>query len=1004
MKLSVPGRLTRRFNLILVAPLLAILLAGCAVPERPIGQVDNAAAAVGQLYVGSEMARIKAAIPLEPRPSGSPQAIAEAYMQRFQPGPTPRIFQNTLVYDRQGRLMADLFDEGRRTWAPLDRIAPFLLKAIIATEDGSFYRNSGVDERRLVGVVAQGLLAGDLASGASTITMQLVRNLLLPPDARFDRSIDRKVSELLLARELTKLFTKDELLEMYLNLAYFGHLAYGPEAAAQTYFGKPASDLTLAEASLLAGLVQRPATLDPFINPGGAKARQQTVLSLMVRRSYITQAEADAAYAEPLQLAEDPNLRTVLAPHFLQYLNDYLAQPARNLNLLRAGLRIRTTLDLDLQDFAQGIVRAQVDKLRAGFNLNNASLVALKVGTAEVVAMVGSADFDSAAIGGQVNVTLRKRQPGSAIKPVVYAAALDTDAVSPASVLWDVRVEYPIGDDRTYVPQNYDERFRGPVTVRTALANSLNIPTLKLFDALEPEQFLATANRMGVAFTAEGLQNAGLSASLGALEVSPLELTTAYHTLANGGRFVEPTPVLSVTDGLGRPLTLPVTLAPQQAVSPDTAFLVTDILSDNAARASVFGEASRLRLSRPAAAKTGTTTDFRDNWTVGYTRYLAAGVWSGNNDGQPMRGVDGITGAGPIWNQFMEGVIADPALRAVIGAPEDEAAWAFEPTPGVSQVAAACPGPLYCRSGGEYFSYDWLLETAALGGPYAGSFAAGVMAGVDVELADGSHIMPGVCVQSYTAGGDPTAQVALALPLGVGRLAMRTTVPTFAAAGNVDANDSEVDAPTQPTLPIAARGLPLVNTRSAPAVTTAPLTLGRSDPTVYRERSERLADQQAEARNWALNNGRWLALGPCSEMEALTAAMYPNRRSVALVTPPPPPPVVITDTVAAETAETASPGSVGAFVSPAAGATVAGVIPIVGIADHPAFVKWQLDLMIFGGQETFLAVGDWRAPQPTQLYTWDTALYPNGDHLLRLRVVRSDYNYDEYFAPVTIGN
>jgi penicillin-binding protein 1C len=996
MQFTMPGRLTRRFNLILAAPLLlAIFLAGCAVPERPIGQADNVAAAVGQLYVGSEMARIKAEFPLAPRPTGSPQAIAEAYLQRFQPGPTPRVFQNTLVYDRQGRLMADLFDEGRRTWAPLDRIAPFLLKAIVATEDGSFYRNSGVDERRLVGVVAQGLLAGDLASGASTITMQLVRNLLLPPDARFDRSIERKAAELLLARELTKLFTKDELLEMYLNLAYFGHLAYGPEAAAQTYFGKPASDLTLAEASLLAGLVQRPATLDPFINPGGAKARQQTVLSLMVRRSYITQAEADAAYAEPLQLAEDPNLRTALAPHFLQYLNEYLAQPARNLNLLRAGLRIRTTLDLDLQAFAQGIVREQVDKLRAGFNLNNASLVALKVGTAEVVAMVGSADFDNPAIGGQVNVTLRKRQPGSAIKPVVYAAALDTDEVSPASVLWDVRVEYPIGDDRTYVPQNYDERFRGPVTVRTALANSLNIPTLKLFDALEPERFLATANRMGVAFNTEGLQRAGLSASLGALEVSPLELTTAYHTLANGGRFVEPTPVLSVTDGLGRPLTLPVTLAPQQAISPDTAFLVTDILSDNAARASVFGEASRLRLSRPAAAKTGTTTDFRDNWTVGYTRYLAAGVWSGNNDGQPMRGVDGITGAGPIWNQFMEGVIADPALRASIGAPEDEAAWAFEATPGVSQVAAACPGPLYCRSGGEYFSYDWLLETATLGGPYAGSFAAGVMAGVDVELADGSHVMPGVCVQSYTASGDPTAQVALALPLGVGRLAMRTTAPTFDGTA-----DAEVSTAPLTTLPIAARGLPLVNT-AAPRVTTAPVAPAVVDPTIYRERSERLADQQAEARTWALNNGQWLALGPCSEMEALTAAMYPGRRSVALVMPPPPPPVVITDTVAAETA---SPGSVGAFVSPAAGATVAGVIPIVGIADHPAFVKWQLDLMIFGGQETFLAVGDWRAPQPTQLFTWDTALYPNGDHLLRLRVVRSDYNYDEYFAPVTISN
>lgn len=974
--------------------LLALFLAGCGVPERPIGKVDNALAAAGQLYVGSEMARIAAEFPLEPRPSGSPQAIAEAYLQRFQPGPAPRVFQNTLVYDRQGRLLADLFDEGRRTWAPLDRISPLLLAAIVATEDGSFYRNSGVDERRLAGVVAQGLLEGDLASGASTITMQLVRNLFLPPDARFDRSIERKATELLLARALTEAFTKDDILEMYLNLAYFGHLAYGPEAAALTYFGKSASELSLAEASLLAGLVQRPATLDPFINPEGAKARQRIVLSLMVRRSYITQAEADAAYAEPLRLGEDPNLRQVQAPHFLQYLNTYLAQPGRNINLLRAGLRIRTTLDLDLQAFAQRIVSEQVERLRAGFNLNNSSLVALKVGSAEVVAMVGSADFDNEAIGGQVNVTLRKRQPGSAIKPVVYAAALDTDAVSPASLLWDVRVEYPIDGDRTYVPQNYDEKLRGPVSVRMALANSLNVPTIKLFDALDPEQFLATANRLGVEFTAAGLQRAGLSAGLGALEVSPLELTTAYHTLANSGRFVEPSPVLSMTDGLGRPLALPAVRPPQQAVSPDTAFMITDILSDNAARASIFGEASRLRLSRPAAAKTGTTNDFRDNWTVGYTRYLVAGVWSGNNDGQPMRGVDGITGAGPIWNQFMEGVIADPALRAIIGAPDEEDAWAFEPTPGVSQVIANCPAPLYCRSGGEYFSYDWLLETAVLGGPYADSFASGVMAGVDVELADGSRVMPGVCVQSYAGTGDPAAQTALALPLGVGRLAMRTTVPAFE-----DAGDSAVGVLAQPTLPLTARQLPLVSTATAAA--TAPVAPAVVDTTIYRERSERLFEQQEEALDWARANGQWLALGPCAEMEALTLAMYPDRRSVTLVMPPPPPPAVAT--VAAEPAA-APAGSLGAIVEPAPGTVVSGVVPVVAIADHPAFVKWQLDLMIYGAQETFLAVGDWKAPQASQIFTWDTALYPNGDHLLRLRVVRSDYNYDEYFAPVTIGN
>jgi hypothetical protein len=370
-----------------------------------------------------------------------------------------------------------------------------------------------------------------------------------------------------------------------------------------------------------------------------------------------------------------------------------------------------------------------------------------------------------------------------------------------------------------------------------------------------------------------------------------------------------------------------------------------------------------------------------------------------------MRGVDGITGAGPIWNQFMEGVIADPNLLAVIGAPAEEAAWAFEPTPGVSQVETDCPSPLYCRSGGEYFSYDWLQEMNELGGPYGDSFARGVMAGVDVELGDGSHVMPGLCVQSYAAGDEWAAQVELAMPLGVGRLAMRTVAPTFGDEAATDgeaasAVDSEVGKELPPTLPITTRRLPLVSTRP---VQSAPIMLDVTDPTIYRERSERLIKQQEEARNWSFYNGRWLALGPCSEMEALTLAMYPGRRNVTLVTPPPPPPVVaVTDTVTVETAT--SIGSVGAIVSPSAGVVVSGVVPIVAIANHPEFVKWQLDLMINASQEIFLSVGDWAAPQPSQLFTWDTALYPNGDHLLRLRVVRRDYNYDEYFAPVTISN
>ena len=414
------------------------------------------------------------------------------------------------------------------------------------------------------------------------------------------------------------------------------------------------------------------------------------MLDLLVRRGYLTPAAADAAFAEPIVLAPDPDAAPSAAPHFLNYLTDSVAGLPGSYDLQRSGLTITTTLDLDLQDLAQRTVRENVDALRPVYNLNNAGLVALKPGTAEILAMVGSADFANSAIGGQVNVTLSERQPGSALKPVIYAAAIDENLVSPATVLWDLKVSYPISSTMEYEPRNYDERFRGPVTVRTALANSLNVPTVKLFDGLGAERFVATANRMGITnLDKADIERAGLSMALGGAEVSLLELTTAYHTLANGGRYVPPTAVLAIADAEGRPVTLPVAVEARQAISPAVAFLITDILSDNDARTPIFGANSRLKLSRPAAGKTGTTTAFRDNWTMGFTKYLVAGVWAGNNDNRPMARADGITGAGPIWNKFMEAVIADPDLLQIIEAPEDAAAWEFvPPAEGVVQIEA----------------------------------------------------------------------------------------------------------------------------------------------------------------------------------------------------------------------------------------------------------------------------------------------------------------------------
>lgn len=1035
---------------------LLVVLAGCSGPDTTPVELRRVPGAAAQGIVTYYLDKYAAEFQLAPRPAGSPQAVAEAYLQRYQPGDLPRVFQSSMVYDRQNRVLAEIFDEGRRTWAPLSRISPFLLDAVVATEDGSFFQNNGVDPRRLVGALVQNTQNNEVVAGASTITMQLARMLFLPPDERFSRSLDRKVNEALLAQDLTELYSKDEILELYLNMAYFGHLAYGPEAAAQTYFGKPAADLTLAEASLLAGLPQQPALLDPFINLEAAKARQQIVLDLMVRRGYITQFEADLAFSEPVALAPDPNDRPVLAPHFIQYLSNYLAQSPQQYKLGRAGLQVQTTLDLDMQNLAQQVVRENVDALRGAYNLNNAALLALKPGTAEILVMVGSADYNNDAIGGQVNVTLRLRQPGSTIKPVVYAAAIDKGVISPATLLWDLPVKYPTEAGRDYRPNNYDERFRGPVTVRTALANSLNVPTVKLFDGLEPSEFITTANNLGISsFDGARLESYGLSTALGGVEVSLYDLTAAYQALANGGRFVEPTPIRQVTTSDGQRVQIAPRRQPVQAVSPETAFLVTDIISDNAARAAIFGENSRLKLSRPAAAKTGTTTNFRDNWTMGYTKYLVAGVWAGNNDGRPMRNADGITGAGPIWNKFMEGVLADPNLLKVLDAPAEEEAWAFDVPVGVAQVSRNCPPELNCREGGEYFAQSWLDRMAAAG-PYADSFLTGVMAPVNVLLASGQTIRPAVCIMRLTTPDDVQARSALVLPRGLGRLTMEWQDAAMAAAtqepvgagtaspaasnapselatklasiGVLDApisSPSLLPSPTAGTILVdsAAPPMLLLDLPYVPVVNSTELEPIEADgyaPDAAAEQqlvlatNDRLRDEQAEVTRWARNNGRSLVWGDCGHAYQWAVAVYgAGVRNVSIGEPLGAETYIAVDDGQARetedqeqeaTPEPAASGGANAVFSPGGGAPVSGIVSIQGVASLPDFWKWQLDLLVNGQNASFLAVGEQPAPSPSPLLAWNTANYPNGEHLLRLRVVHRDGNYEEYFARVVIAN
>lgn len=692
----------------------------------------------------------------------SPLAAAEAYMRQYQPGELPRIFQTTRIFDRHGVLIGEMFGEGRRSWVALDQIAQTLQDATVAVEDSTFYTNPGVDAKRIAGAALQNLQEGEIVSGASTITMQLARNLFLGPDQRYDQSVDRKVLEAGLAQELTDLYTKEELLEMYLNLLNYGQLAYGPAAAAQVYFGKSAAELTDGEATMLAGIPQQPANLNPYENWEGARARQRIVLDLMVRHGYYTESEADAVFEEPVTLAGEPGLAPNLAPHFVQLVTEQLDAELGAGYTRRAGFQVISTLDLELQRWAQQVVTQRVADFQAMFDMSNAALVALQPGTGEVLVMVGSADFNNDAIAGQVNVAISPRQPGSAIKPVLVAAALQDDLVSPASVIWDIPVTYTVGlpeslggsvtnsEDLIYRPRNYDEKFHGPVTVRSALANSYNVPMVKLLDRLGVPRMLEVARTLGITSLAQDDDWYGLSLTLGGGEVTLLDLTTAYHTIANGGLYHAPQVVHELRDSRGEPIPAEVLAADQDGetaeiagdgepvIDPAVAFLVTDILSDETARQPAFGVTNPLVLSRPAAAKTGTTSDYRDNWTLGYTRYLVAGVWAGNSDGHPMQSASGVTGAAPIWHDFMEGILTQPALLALLEAPDDPAAWQFVPPAGLER-SENCPPTTSCRTGGEYFRTTW-LDAQGEAGPLADSVGKIASAPVYAQQGDQTHL------------------------------------------------------------------------------------------------------------------------------------------------------------------------------------------------------------------------------------------------------------------------
>ncbi len=589
-------------------------------------------------------------------------------------------FKTTRILDRNGDLLYEMFDQGggKRTPVRLSDLPHVLIDAVLAAEDASFYDNPGVDARGIVRAAYQDIRAGSIVSGASTITMQLIRNVLLAPDERTSETLRRKMKEAFLAIEVSANYSKDQILEWYLNEIYYGNISYGIGTASKTYFNKEPRDLTLAEAALLAGLPQAPASYDPFRSFDRAKSRQEDVLDLMVRHGFISADVAEEAKAEKLQfVSPESTVATIKYPHWVFYVRSVLEDMYGPKALANGGFTVYTTIDPHLQDLAETSVRNHLNALAAQ-GANDASLVAIEPAKGEILAMVGSPDYYSTTMNGQVNAAITLRQPGSSIKPIAFLAAF-MKGFSPATIVEDAPISFPDGTGRLWRPQNFDNKFRGPVTLRRALGNSLNIPAVKVLQYAGLEDTLTLARRLGMVSLGEA-SNYGLAFVLGGAEVRLIELATAYTVLANGGDKVPVSPILRIIDSDGRTIHQHVATR-EQLVDPRLAFQITDILSDNNARLETFGPNSPLRLSnnRPAAAKTGSTDDYRDSWTMGYTPSLVTGVWVGRDDDRPMRLVLGSSGAGLIWRTFMEGAHA--------GWPIEQ----FEPPPGIVRASGCRP-------------------------------------------------------------------------------------------------------------------------------------------------------------------------------------------------------------------------------------------------------------------------------------------------------------------------
>jgi 1A family penicillin-binding protein len=551
----------------------------------------------------------------------------------------------TQIFDRNGKLLYRIYDGKNRSLIEIDQLPKDLVNATIAIEDKNFWAHPGVD---LYGITRAGVnffKGGDL-QGGSTITQQLIKNTLLTPE----RTWQRKMKEIVLAFWAERIFTKKDILQMYFNEVPYGGPAWGIAAAAETYFHKDVKDLNLAEASYLAGLPVSPTTFSPYgSHPEMAKNRQKEVLRRMVEEGYITSGQADEAFNTPLDIK--PKIEEIKAAHFVMYVRAHLSEKYGEKMVSQGGLQVTTSLDLDIQQMAEEIVESEVDKL-ATLKATNGAAMVTDAKTGQILAMVGSKNYWDDK-GGNFNVTTSIRQPGSSIKPITYAASFK-EGFTPASMILDTPISYKNAWEN-YSPVNYDGRFHGPVTIRTALGSSYNIPAVKVLNEIGVNKLIQTAKDLGITtFTTP--ERYGLSLTLGGAEVKMVDMMSVYGTFSQLGKKYDIQPIVKITDSKGVVLEDNSQPSSKKVLESGVAYMISNILSDNKARIPAFGPNSLLVIpGHTVAVKTGTTDSKRDNWTFGYTPDFVVGTWVGNNDNSPMdpQLTSGVSGASPIWHQIM---------------------------------------------------------------------------------------------------------------------------------------------------------------------------------------------------------------------------------------------------------------------------------------------------------------------------------------------------------------